>query len=159
MADYWVTDTELTSIADAIRAKGGTSASLTFPTGFADAIDAIPSGGGGSHTVTVTLENPISASSFSYCKIYEWDGNDSTLGAQIGEITSPTGSTTITTSATGIAVLLSGDYATPPTAVGTEVWCTGLIGLAYSTEGEPARMYFAIGGDSETDISRIDWSD
>lgn len=46
MADYLVTDTELTSIADAIRTKGGTSASLIFPTGFVNAIDAIPSGGG-----------------------------------------------------------------------------------------------------------------
>lgn len=116
-------------------------------------------GGGGSHTITVVLENPISASFFSYCKIYEWDGNDTTLGQQVGEITSPTGRTTITTSANGIVVLLSGDYVTPPKDVGTQVWCTGLIGLAYATEGEPARMYFAIGGDSETDIAGIDWSD
>lgn len=47
MADYLVTDTELTSVADAIRTKGGTSASLAFPTGFVDAIDAISTGGGG----------------------------------------------------------------------------------------------------------------
>lgn len=46
MADYRVTDTELTSIANAIRTKGGTSASLEFPTGFVSAIGSIPSGGG-----------------------------------------------------------------------------------------------------------------
>lgn len=46
MADYLTTDTELTSIANAIRTKGGTSASLSFPTGFVDAIAAIPTGGG-----------------------------------------------------------------------------------------------------------------
>jgi len=47
MADYLVTDTELTSIANAIRTKGGTSASLTFPTGFVSAINDIQTGGGG----------------------------------------------------------------------------------------------------------------
>ena len=45
MANYIVTDTELTSIADAIRTKGGTSASLTFPTGFVTAIGNISGGG------------------------------------------------------------------------------------------------------------------
>lgn len=48
MANYITTDSELTSIADAIRTKGGTSAPLTYPAGFVDAIDSIPSGGGGS---------------------------------------------------------------------------------------------------------------
>lgn len=46
MSDYLVTDTELTSIADAIRTKGGTSADLSFPTGFVSAINAISGGGG-----------------------------------------------------------------------------------------------------------------
>ena len=45
MADYLVTDTELTSVADAIRTKGGTSAALSFPTDFVNAIDAIQTGG------------------------------------------------------------------------------------------------------------------
>lgn len=39
-------DSDLTSIANAIRTKGGTSAQLVFPTGFVDAIDAIETGGG-----------------------------------------------------------------------------------------------------------------
>ena len=46
MADYLVTDTELTSVANAIRTKGGTSANLSFPTEFISAIQNIPSGGG-----------------------------------------------------------------------------------------------------------------
>ena len=44
---YTVTDVELTSIADAIRAKGSTSASLTFPSEFISAINDISTGGGG----------------------------------------------------------------------------------------------------------------
>lgn len=50
MADYKVTDTELTSIANAIRTKGGTQAQLEFPTGFVSAVQAIPTGGGGVET-------------------------------------------------------------------------------------------------------------
>lgn len=45
MADYLVTDTELTSVANAIRTRGGTSAPLSFPAGFVSAINDIPSGG------------------------------------------------------------------------------------------------------------------
>lgn len=46
--DYKVVDAELTSIADAIRIKGGTSSQLTFPNGFITAVQNIPTGGGGS---------------------------------------------------------------------------------------------------------------
>lgn len=46
MADYVVRDTQLVSVANAIRAKGGTSASLAFPAGFVSAIGDIPTGGG-----------------------------------------------------------------------------------------------------------------
>jgi hypothetical protein len=43
----YITDSyELTSIADAIRAKGGTSAALVYPTGFVSAINDISTGGG-----------------------------------------------------------------------------------------------------------------
>ena len=41
-AIYKVTDTELISIANAIRAKGGTSSQLEFPTEFVSAIQNIP---------------------------------------------------------------------------------------------------------------------
>ncbi len=42
MANYIASDTDFISVADAIRAKGGTSASLSFPGGFVDAIEAFP---------------------------------------------------------------------------------------------------------------------
>ena len=38
---YLTTQSELESVADAIRAKGGTSASLSFPDGFISAIAAL----------------------------------------------------------------------------------------------------------------------
>jgi len=54
MADYLTTDTELTSVANAIRTKGGTSAPLVYPTGFVSAIQAIPTGGTLQSNKTVT---------------------------------------------------------------------------------------------------------
>lgn len=47
LVDSTQLDTDLTSVANAIRTKGGTSAQLAFPAGFVSAIDAIPTGGGG----------------------------------------------------------------------------------------------------------------
>ena len=48
MAKYLTDELELQSVADAIRAKGGTSESLAFPAGFVSAIEDIPTGGGSS---------------------------------------------------------------------------------------------------------------
>lgn len=59
MANYLVTDTELTSIANTIRTKGGTSSQLSFPTQFVSAINAIP-------TVPVQQEKDIN--------FYDYDG-------------------------------------------------------------------------------------
>ena len=41
MADYLTNDTDLKKVADAIRAKGGTTAPLVFPDGFSAAVGAI----------------------------------------------------------------------------------------------------------------------
>ena len=47
MATRSVQESSLTSLADAIRAKGGTSDTLAFPGGFVSAVEAIDAGGGG----------------------------------------------------------------------------------------------------------------
>lgn len=44
MAEYLTNTADLTAVADAIRAKGGTSAQLVYPAGFVSAIQAIQSG-------------------------------------------------------------------------------------------------------------------
>lgn len=51
MTDYLTTDTELTSVANAIRTKGDTSEQLTYPAGFVSAIEALPTEGGSSDRV------------------------------------------------------------------------------------------------------------
>lgn len=48
LVDSTQLDSDLASVANAIRTKGGTSAQLAFPAGFVSAIGDIPSGGGGS---------------------------------------------------------------------------------------------------------------
>ena len=56
MANYKVTDTELTSVANAIRTKGGTQAQLEWPAGFVSAVEALPSGGGGANVLPGAVE-------------------------------------------------------------------------------------------------------
>lgn len=46
MAEYLAKSEDLTAVADAIRAKGGTDAQLTFPDGMVEAINSISAGGG-----------------------------------------------------------------------------------------------------------------
>lgn len=43
--EYLVDGADMTAVADAIRAKGGTTAPLSFPAGMAEAVRDIPSGG------------------------------------------------------------------------------------------------------------------
>lgn len=53
-------DSDLTSVANAIRTKGGTSAQLAFPQGFVDAVEAIETGGGGYTVDEIGTVNGIS---------------------------------------------------------------------------------------------------
>lgn len=52
---YLTNSTDLINIANAIRAKGGTSASLAYPSGFVSAINAIPTSSGGSNQTLIDL--------------------------------------------------------------------------------------------------------
>lgn len=45
LVDSTQLDADLTSVANAIRTKGGTSSQLAFPAGFVSAVQAIPTGG------------------------------------------------------------------------------------------------------------------
>lgn len=50
LVDSTQLNADLTSVANAIRTKGGTSAQMAFPAGFVSAVQAIPTGGGGGLT-------------------------------------------------------------------------------------------------------------
>ena len=58
MAEYLTNTADLTEVADAIRAKGGTSAPLVYPSGFVSAIQSIDTTGGTKPaTLTITSSN------------------------------------------------------------------------------------------------------
>lgn len=62
MAEYLTNTADLTAVANAIRAKGGTSDPLVYPDGFVTAIQAIEtgSGGGSDELVNSLVERTIS---------------------------------------------------------------------------------------------------
>ncbi len=55
MAEYLVQGASLTTVADAIREKGGTTAPLSFPAGMAEAVRSIQNGGGDLSSVDVYI--------------------------------------------------------------------------------------------------------
>lgn len=55
MAEYLVQGASLTTVADAIREKGGTTAPLSFPSGMAEAVRNIQSGGGDLSSIDVYI--------------------------------------------------------------------------------------------------------
>ena len=67
MAEYLVTDTDLTTVANAIREKAGITDQLSFPTGFAEAVSNISTGGG--LTEPYVLETDDSSGNFTAAKM------------------------------------------------------------------------------------------
>ena len=65
MAEYLTNTADLTVVADAIRAKGGTSAPLVYPDGFATAIQAIQTGIAPQLVVTVSAGATVTATNGS----------------------------------------------------------------------------------------------
>lgn len=83
MSNYIVSDTDLTSVADAIRTKAGTNSSLIFPSGFITAINNITTSAGpalGTKTITTngtytaTDESLQGYSSVTVNIPYDWIG-------------------------------------------------------------------------------------
>lgn len=71
LVDSTQLDSDLTSVANAIRTKGGTSASLAFPADFVSAIAAIPSGGGvTAATGEITIASDVGSPGTSENKLF-----------------------------------------------------------------------------------------
>lgn len=93
LVDSTQLDSDLTSVANAIRTKGGTSGQLAFPAGFVGAIEAIPSGGGGGFSLDIPKVDDGNAYIYIYLsydqdksvKIYIKSKNTRTFSADWGD--------------------------------------------------------------------------
>ena len=84
-------DSDLTSIANAIRAKGGTSAQMAFPAGFVSAVQAIPAG----TTPTGTKQISITQNGTTTEDVTNYASAQITVA-----VPQPSGSTTVTDNGT-----------------------------------------------------------
>lgn len=100
--DYKVSGENLTSIADAIRTKGGTSAALSFPSGFVDAIGNISTGGSTLITKNIVANGTYNASSDNA------DGYSSVTVAVPSKLVTGTFTGTTTGAAMDVSVSYSG---------------------------------------------------
>ena len=72
MAEMLVQSESLVSVADAIRAKGGTSDALVFPDGFVSAISAIQTGGGGGGAAPSAKWNDVTFIDYDGTVLYSY---------------------------------------------------------------------------------------
>jgi uncharacterized membrane protein len=84
-------NSDLTSVANAIRTKGGTSSQLAFPDGFVSAVQAIPTG----TTPTGTKQISISANGTTTEDVTNYASAEITV-----TVPQPSGSTTVTDNGT-----------------------------------------------------------
>lgn len=123
-------DTDLTSVANAIRTKGGTAASLVFPSGFVSAINAISGGGS---TPTLITKSIIANGTYSA-------EDDSADGYSEVTVNVPSGASNVVTG----------------TFKGTTTGAAMDVNLNYSGSGYPiAVMIFPSNTDASTFQSTI----
>ena len=79
--EYSVNQSDLVSVANAIRVKGGMSEALVFPDGFVSAVQAIQAGGGGD-SVTDDGDGNITINAL-YSFTYTDDGNGNLTGSTV----------------------------------------------------------------------------
>lgn len=132
LVDSTQLDADLTSVANAIRAKSGGSSQLAFPAGFVSEIQAIPSGGGGDYD-PYGLPSGYTALKYLKATGTQWIKTD----------IAPTLETTI--QATGQRTVTSG-Y----TAI---MGCNNPVAYIPMGDGAYARRYYAkFGSSSEKNI-------
>ncbi len=128
----------LTSIANAIRTKGGTVAQLSFPTGFVDAVNSI-SGGGSVDVNIVPLLTGI-VKTVNYLNSYDWtqvDPEDITSPPNVYRIATSNVSTIATANDTQGIVRngIGSPTVSTFTNQGVDVYLATTSGLTQLTDG------------------------
>ena len=107
------------------------------------------------YTVTVSLTSPTSESYFSSCEIFEYSSG--TKGTQIGTISSPTGSTSVTVTTDGVLVEIrsTGYFGFGnTTTTGSVTWNYGI-----NETSSGADIWYDVTGDGTITIDGIDYDD
>lgn len=116
------------------------------------------------YTVSISLTNPHSSSDFMSCTIYEvetsdvdWETYETWDENPIGTINSPTGSTTVSVSASayGIVVSVIGNWGASYS--NSNISCTG--GVALNKLNWSGNSLFSVDGDGTIVINGIDYGD
>lgn len=94
VVEYLATNTDLKKVADAIRAKGGTTEKLSFPDGFASGIQALAAGGGeeydGDYRVIPKFTEKVLQTKNKFMK-----DNVSVAPIEVARVSNPGGGTTV----------------------------------------------------------------
>lgn len=132
-------DSDLTSVADAIRSKGGTSEALAFPAGFVSAIEAIEAGGGGGGVTSWNdlMDRPTETIGVD---TLTWDGNTEGLVSAVNLFYKVSNAIVSMSDLANGYIITSGDtIATLPSELVTEM-ATGVLmlvdGYAWSISEE-----------------------
>lgn len=144
MANYLTTDTDLTAVANAIRTKGGTSASLSFPSGFVTAIQNISGGGGASNFVTGTFTTGSTEGAQSVTINYTGTGYPIMAVVVIdggAYVSNTTWYTTIKRYAVGQWTMTKSVFSSTPTYDTSGTENTGVITTIYKNSTSSANSY------------------
>lgn len=93
VVEYLATNTDLKKVADAIRAKGGTTEKLSFPDGFASGIQALAAGGeeyDGDYRVIPKFTEKVLQTKNKFMK-----DNVSVAPIEVARVSNPSGGTTV----------------------------------------------------------------
>lgn len=96
LVDSGQLDSDLTSVANAIRTKGGTSSQLAFPAGFVSAVQAIPTGGTptGTKQISITANGTTTEDVAAYANAeitVNVQGGGGYTAADFADLSKPTG--------------------------------------------------------------------
>lgn len=144
LVDSTQLDSDLTSVANAIRTKGGTSAALAFPQGFVDAIDAIPTGGGGGSPTATFEATPASSNA-----TISFEAGDYAIPSQYALFIKSD-----VTSSDGVNFCISGGFHVKQNTVPIASIDLAVLGRYYGYKAASGTDYYSTGNSSQNYLTK-----